>query len=258
MSFSLNFNPDARADADMLYSASMEIPDDVSKMTEIFEMYQDTMRGIVLLRAAARSKTGVVKHIVAQKNKMLPNIRDETGKTALFWSLFSSAPTFKIIECAQILIDAGANMNARLNEDNTGSNLLGFCLEILDLKKMPDFVAEGKLSKEEMDKKFHDVKVVAAFLLARGAKCYVGGVGDLESKDLKEVNPEVLDRYFTILNEIKEFAIANHVNDSWSQLRLVQLGKITPGSELAECPPELLDLISREIVVQSLEDLRPH
>lgn len=239
MSFSLNFSP--HVSAVVLYSPTFDYPDGKLSNTEFFD--HDFLIAIVLHGFAARSKINKLKDAITKKHWTIVNTCDSTGKTLLFWSLFSKEPIDKIMECAQFLIESGADMDVRLNKNGTGSNLLGFCIEILDQKKLPDFVEKGEQFYGEgwVEKKLADVKAMAVYLLGRGSVCRVG-------------NGELSEKHLEILNELKADALAPGALQNWSDLRLVYLGGKSAGSEFAECPPELLHLISEAIIEQSFKN----
>jgi hypothetical protein len=239
MSFLIHYYPDVMARN--LYANDCDFPDDYSRHEESYMGECSTY--FQLISCAMRSKTNYMKALIANDPSIVdkPKIAVPLVATPLFWSLFSKESIDKIIECAQVLINAGEDFNMCMmdNEDN----LLGACVEMLDLKKLPDFVEKGSIYISEkgwIERKLEDVKTMAAFLVSQGATCQIGK------------QDKLTENQSAVLNEIRECAAVHGIGKNWSHLRLVYLGSRSD-SPIADCPTELLNLISKAIIEQSFQ-----
>lgn len=221
--------------------------------------------------ACADGNQKLVKYIIEHSDKTIVNSIVNGKESILFRALNTitpwdneepTKPWEKAMECAQILIDTGADINVRVNISSP-TNLLGMmvgsvALNILDVQIVREELSDKSVARDKVKKaeKTNTItKRAAAYLAAKGAKCHIEYLGDVDlEQNAGLVNGD--DKVNAYIDQVRDYlafeALAHHslpktFHNFWSKTRLVYLATENSQSPLAMLPREISHLISKKI-----------
>ena len=195
----------------------------------------------VLHRAAHQGNVHLVKYIVQHTDRKILNLKDSGGMTALFYTDISDAPVEKVIECAQVLIDAGLDLNLRsgmvfipaptdgeLDEKSfKGDNVIGRYVRKLDnhFEDIHSLTSKKEQQLTELIKLF----------VSEGVSCHLREYGDLSTSDTHSTGNQ--KRYIDILKKTEDSII------DWPKTRLLFFAQRDAKTNFSELPSELISQI---------------